>query len=128
MRYMFRPHRAIFRQHTFQGIHCTLHFVNSILNVRRSYFYVLGCLFFLSPYCGRFVQGTQIYRTNGSGTHNGAQSGRFVQGTQICRTNGSGTHNGAQSGRLINLPPRHEDVCGGGDIDLSFLTSALEEI
>jgi hypothetical protein len=31
---------------------CT--FVNSIFNVRH-YFYVLGCLFFLSLYCGCFV-------------------------------------------------------------------------
>jgi hypothetical protein len=29
-------------------------FVNSILNVCH-YFYVMGCLFFPSSYCGRFV-------------------------------------------------------------------------
>jgi hypothetical protein len=51
MRYMFRPHRAIFRQHTFKEstVLCTLsivllkYVVVIIIN-----FVVIGCLFFLS--------------------------------------------------------------------------------
>jgi hypothetical protein len=43
------------RNTLFKGSTALCTFVSSVLNVRCYYFYVMGYLFFLSPYCGCFV-------------------------------------------------------------------------